>query len=153
MLHNSHVYAHPALTPYIQELIQVHASTLHAGSCDLPISQCKTSFASTCRELWFRASLAWQQILGDQSGNRNTLLVAHNAVNQALVATAIGLPPTYFRRLLQNNAATTVLDFQPTKDGPPRVNLDRLNQVRLPTQVRNVKRKEKKRLHLLASIQ
>lgn len=80
------------------------------------------------RELWFRASLAWQQILGDQSGNRNTLLVAHNAVNQALVATAIGLPPTYFRRLLQNNAATTVLDFQPTQDGPPRVNLDRLNQ-------------------------
>ena len=64
-------------------------------------------------------------------GNRNTLLVAHNAVNQALVATAIGLPPTYFRRLLQNNAATTVLDFQPNGDGPPRVNLDRLNQVSL----------------------
>ena len=98
-----------------------------------------------CRELWFRASIAWQQILGDQSGNRNTLLVAHNAVNQALVATAIGLPPTYFRRLLQNNAATTVLDFQPTQDGPPRVNLDRLNQVRLPTQLRNVERKEFKR--------
>ena len=81
------------------------------------------------RELWFRASLAWQQILGEMQGNRNTLLVAHNAVNQALVATAIGLPPTYFRRLLQNNAATTVLDFQPNGDGPPRVNLDRLNQV------------------------
>lgn len=86
-----------------------------------------------CRELWFRASLAWQQIFNDNSGNRNTLLVAHNAVNQALVATAIGLPPTYFRRLLQNNAATTVLDFQPTKDGPPRVYLDRLNQVKLLT--------------------
>ena len=85
-----------------------------------------------CRELWFRASLAWQDILGDKSGNRNTLLVAHNAVNQALVATAIGLPPTYFRRLLQNNAATTVLDFQPNGNGPPRVNLDRLNQVNHP---------------------
>lgn len=80
------------------------------------------------RELWFRASLAWQDILGNKRGNRNTLLVAHNAVNQALVATAIGLPPTYFRRLLQNNAATTVLDFQPNGDSPPRVNLDRLNQ-------------------------
>ena len=83
-----------------------------------------------CRELWFRASLAWQDILGDES-YRSSLVVAHNAVNQALVATAIGLPPTYFRRLLQNNAATTVLDFQPNGDGPPRVNLDRLNQVRL----------------------
>ena len=82
-----------------------------------------------CRELWFRASLAWQQVLADKSGHRNILVVAHNAVNQALVATAIGLPPTYFRRLLQNNAATTVLDFQPNGDGPPRVNLDRLNQV------------------------
>ncbi len=152
MLHNSHARAQLAVALYIQEPIQAHASTLHAGSCDLPISQCTASFAYMCRELWFRASLAWQQILGDQSGNRNTLLVAHNAVNQALVATAIGLPPTYFRRLLQNNAATTVLDFQPTKDGPPRVNLDRLNQVRQPTQLRNVERKEKKRLHLLASI-
>lgn len=84
------------------------------------------------RELWFRASLAWQQILEAKQGHRNILLVAHNAVNQALVATAIGLPPTYFRRLLQNNAATTVLDFQPNGDGPPRVNLDRLNQVGAP---------------------
>lgn len=84
------------------------------------------------RELWFRASLAWQQVLGAKQGHRNILLVAHNAVNQALVATAIGLPPTYFRRLLQNNAATTVLDFQPNGDGPPRVNLDRLNQVGAP---------------------
>ena len=74
--------------------------------------------------------MAWQDILGDKTGNRNTLLVAHNAVNQALVATAIGLPPTYFRRLLQNNAATTVLDFQPNGNGPPRVNLDRVDQVK-----------------------
>lgn len=87
------------------------------------------SICCECRELWFRASLAWQKVLADKSGHRNILVVAHNAVNQALVATAIGLPPTYFRRLLQNNAATTVLDFQPNGDGPPRVNLDRLNQV------------------------
>lgn len=82
-----------------------------------------------CRELWYRASLAWREILTSHDSAQSTLLVAHNAVNQALVATAIGLPPTYFRRLLQNNAATTVLDFQPSKDGPPRVNVDRLNQV------------------------
>lgn len=136
--HNPLAHAQLAEAVYPLELTQAYASTVHAGCCDLPSSRCIASLAYTCRELWFRASLAWQQILGDQSGNRNTLLVAHNAVNQALVATAIGLPPTYFRRLLQNNAATTVLDFQPTKDGPPRVNLDRLNQVSLPTQVRNI---------------
>lgn len=90
-----------------------------------------------CRELWYRASLAWREILTSHESAQSTLLVAHNAVNQALVATAIGLPPTYFRRLLQNNAATTVLDFQPNKDGPPRVNVDRLNQVHLLLRTRN----------------
>jgi probable phosphoglycerate mutase len=29
------------------------------------------------------------------------MVVAHNAVNQALIASALGLPPRYFRRLLQ----------------------------------------------------
>jgi broad specificity phosphatase PhoE len=29
------------------------------------------------------------------------MVVAHNAVNQALIGSALGLPPRYFRRLLQ----------------------------------------------------
>ncbi len=33
---------------------------------------------------------------------------------QALVATALGLPCTYFRRLLQNNAAMSCLLIKPT---------------------------------------
>jgi probable phosphoglycerate mutase len=78
------------------------------------------------RELWFRASLAWQSILnpGPQEGEaapssssssgggggsgseqqqdwRCALVVAHNAVNQALIGSALGLPPKFFRRLLQ----------------------------------------------------
>lgn len=81
------------------------------------------------RELWYRASIAWQQILGAQQNAQCTLVVAHNAVNQAMIATAMGLDPLYFRRLLQSNAATSVLDFVPTMFGPPRVTLDRLNQV------------------------
>lgn len=49
---------------------------------------------------------------------------------QALICTAINFPVSGFRRLLQSNAATTVLDFQPSADSqPPRVTLDRLNQV------------------------
>ena len=35
------------------------------------------------RELWFRASLAWQTILGQSHSNASCILVvAHNAVNQ-----------------------------------------------------------------------
>ena len=40
------------------------------------------------RELWARARSCWNKILVHES--RSVLVVAHNAVNQALVATAIG---------------------------------------------------------------
>lgn len=81
------------------------------------------------RELWYRASLAWGEVLGCE-GVRSALIVAHNAVNQALLATALGLPPAFFRRLTQTNAATSVLDFQPNGDAPPTLTVDRINQVR-----------------------
>eukprot|EP00198_Chlamydomonas_reinhardtii_P012884 XP_001702221.1 phosphoglycerate mutase [Chlamydomonas reinhardtii] len=110
------------------------------------------------RELWYRGSLAWQSLLQPQpataseagsssSGSsssssnggggaaggapaRQLLVVAHNAINQGLVATALGLPPQYFRRLPQNNAALSVLDFTPaTATGSaPHVTLSCLNQ-------------------------
>jgi 2-carboxy-D-arabinitol-1-phosphatase len=41
------------------------------------------------RELWERARNCWTKILTHDS--RSILVVAHNAVNQALVATAIGI--------------------------------------------------------------
>ena len=37
--------------------------------------------SAVCRELWYRASLAWQDILTRDDGS-TILLVAHNAVNQ-----------------------------------------------------------------------
>lgn len=72
--------------------------------------------------------MAWQDILG-QEDVRSTLVVAHNAVNQALLNTVLGLPPDFFRRLLQSNGATSVIDFQPNGDGPPTCTIDRINQV------------------------
>jgi len=58
------------------------------------------------------------------------LVVAHNAVNQALVGSALGLGPEHFRRLLQSNGGATVVDFWPGTDGgaPARASLDRLNE-------------------------
>lgn len=84
-------------------------------------------------ELWHRASMAWHQILQDEQVLSCALVVAHNAVNQALVGTATGIGPQFFRRLLQSNAASTVLDFVPRLGGgPPVVTIDRLNQVLFP---------------------
>lgn len=86
-------------------------------------------------ELWHRASMAWQEILLDDEVQSCALVVAHNAVNQALVGTAAGIGPEFFRRLLQSNAASTVLDFVPRQSGgPPVVTIDRLNQVLQTTQ-------------------
>lgn len=90
----------------------------------------QTTVQAPCafRELWYRASKAWHAILDTPDDCNSLLVVAHNAVNQALIATALGLPATYFRRLLQSNAAVSVLDLQPTLAVNPRVTVDRLNQ-------------------------
>lgn len=79
------------------------------------------------RELWSRAGSCWNGVLAHESNS--VLVVAHNAVNQALVSTAIGLGTEYFRRLLQSNCGVSVLDFIPRADGgSPHVCLNRLNQ-------------------------
>ena len=147
-----------------------------------------------CRELWYRASMAWQHILASPAVS--PLVVAHNAVNQvptqhslrklcvqptvrvtelavllscehisqhnishskapalalptsvklkdlnafrgcrlppqALIGTAIGLPPEAFRLLLQSNGATTAICFAPAADGgaPAEAVVDHINQV------------------------
>uniref|UniRef100_A0A1J3GU85 2-carboxy-D-arabinitol-1-phosphatase n=1 Tax=Noccaea caerulescens TaxID=107243 RepID=A0A1J3GU85_NOCCA len=79
------------------------------------------------RELWSRARSCWTGILAHES--KSVLVVAHNAVNQALLGTAIGLGAEYFRSLLQSNCGVSVLDFTPRADGgSPHVCLNRLNQ-------------------------
>ncbi|KAF3782062.1 2-carboxy-D-arabinitol-1-phosphatase [Nymphaea thermarum] len=79
------------------------------------------------RELWERARNSWNKIL--RHDGPSILVVAHNAVNQALVATAIGLGTEYFRVLLQSNCGVSVLDFTPSPGrGSPHIRLNRLNQ-------------------------
>jgi broad specificity phosphatase PhoE len=56
------------------------------------------------------------------------LVVAHNAINQGLLGTALGLPPSFFRCFVQSNAAFTVVDFQPNGAAPPRATLERMNR-------------------------
>ena len=66
-------------------------------------------------------------------------LLDRPAVNQALLCTALGLPPSFFRRFSQSNAAFTVLDFEYAGGAgsqraalPPRVRIERMNQVGAP---------------------
>ncbi|AQK57377.1 putative 2-carboxy-D-arabinitol-1-phosphatase [Zea mays] len=84
------------------------------------------------QELWDRARSCWERILAHRG--KSVLVVAHNAVNQALVATSLGLGAEHFRILLQSNCGASVLDFTPRAGGgPPTVCLNRLNQYRPQT--------------------
>ncbi|KAL3718250.1 hypothetical protein ACJRO7_003394 [Eucalyptus globulus] len=100
------------------------------------------------RELWQRARDCWNKILAHES--RSVLVVAHNAVNQALVATAIGLGTEYFRILLQSNCGVSVLDFTPgAEGGSPFICLNRLNQTPASPVAAGAGRKTSKRIILI----
>ena len=67
-------------------------------------------------DLWERAAAAWGADVLPQRESvlaaspppiTRRLVVAHNAVNQALIGTALGLPPSSFRRVVQGNGCAT----------------------------------------------
>lgn len=62
------------------------------------------------RALWEQATQFWQSLLAEQAG-RTLLVVAHSAVNRALVGSAIGLGPESLNRLYQANGGISVLNF------------------------------------------
>ncbi|KAI5666567.1 hypothetical protein M9H77_16420 [Catharanthus roseus] len=102
-----------------------YGSAYHQWQTDAPNFNIDGHFP--VRELWERARNCWNKILTHDS--RSILVVAHNAVNQALVATAIGLGTEYFRVLLQSNCGVSVLDFTPQPEGSsPNICVNRLNQ-------------------------
>ena len=62
------------------------------------------------REIWERAATFWQEILEKHKG-QTILLVAHSAINRALVGSAIGLGPESLNSMGQSNCAINVLNF------------------------------------------
>lgn len=63
------------------------------------------------RELWYRASIVWNTLF--EKSEENILLVAHSAINQAMIHTVLGLSPVFFRRIVQSNASLSRLEFLP----------------------------------------
>jgi probable phosphoglycerate mutase len=78
------------------------------------------------RELWERGAKCWEEVL--RADGEDILVVAHNAVIQAMIANALGLPPEYFRRLEQSNCGLTAFAFEPAGG----VELLKLNQTPAP---------------------
>ncbi|MEM6251419.1 MAG: histidine phosphatase family protein [Cyanobacteria bacterium P01_D01_bin.156] len=62
------------------------------------------------RAVWQQAEKFWKWLLEHHQG-QTLLLVAHSAINRALVGTAIGLGPEALNRMYQSNCSVSVLNF------------------------------------------
>ncbi|MBD2259935.1 histidine phosphatase family protein [Pseudanabaena sp. FACHB-2040] len=62
------------------------------------------------REVHQQAERFWQHLLAHHAG-QTVLVIAHSAINRALIATAIGLGPAGHNSLHQANCAISVLNF------------------------------------------
>ena len=76
------------------------------------------------QQVWDRVVEAWQQILAETpaSGSERpvtTLVVAHDAVNKALLCYLAGLSPAHFWTFKQGNGSVTVIDYPYGSGGSP----------------------------------
>ncbi|MEO1591256.1 MAG: histidine phosphatase family protein [Cyanobacteria bacterium J06632_22] len=63
------------------------------------------------RAVWEQAKAFWQQLLAEHAG-KTVLLVAHSAINRALIGSAVGMGPEGLNRLYQMNCCVNVLNFE-----------------------------------------
>lgn len=72
------------------------------------------------RDVYQQAERFWQMLL-ERHGGQTILVVAHSAINRALISTAIGLGPEHFNNLYQANCNISVLNFPGNWDTPAQV--------------------------------
>lgn len=85
------------------------------------------SGAFPIRDLWSRAGDVWQQVLSDVEAeegqgdralltSRRHLITGHNGINQALLATALGMGSEAFRKLEFQNCAVAEVAWNPGEE-------------------------------------
>ncbi len=71
-------------------------------------------------DVWTRVVAAWQKWVQSYHQQPVTVLVvAHDAVNKAIIAQLFNLPPEHFWNFKQGNGAVTVIDYPHGIDTPP----------------------------------
>ncbi|MBE9155490.1 histidine phosphatase family protein [Nodosilinea sp. LEGE 06152] len=73
-------------------------------------------------QVWLRSIAAWKEIVAAHSGGdtvQTVLVVAHDAVNKALLCHVLGLGPESFWRFKQGNGAVSVIDYPDGIDSAP----------------------------------
>lgn len=72
------------------------------------------------QQVWERGRRAWESIVLKYSKEPKTILVvAHDAINKAILCQLFGLGPEHFWNFKQGNGAVTVVDYPKGADGYP----------------------------------
>jgi phosphoserine phosphatase len=64
------------------------------------------------------ARIFWRELLSSHSGG-TILVVAHNGINRALIATALEISPAYYQSIQQSNCGISVINFGTSPVSPP----------------------------------
>ncbi len=70
-------------------------------------------------DVWNRSIPAWQAIVESTPPNTTCLVVAHDAINKAVMCHLFGLGPEHFWNFKQGNGSVTVIDYPHGADGWP----------------------------------
>ena len=69
------------------------------------------------QQVWTRAIADWREIVKSVSGTG--IVVAHDAINKAILCHLFGLEPEHFWKFKQGNGAVSVIDYPQGPDGLP----------------------------------
>ncbi|MEB3343274.1 histidine phosphatase family protein [Okeania sp.] len=69
------------------------------------------------QQVWERAMVTWNEIVRSVSGVG--IVVAHDAINKAILCQLFGLEPEHFWNFKQGNGAVSVIDYPQGPDGLP----------------------------------
>jgi len=71
------------------------------------------------QQVWERGMAAWNEIVKSAPPNSIGLVVAHDAINKAVLCQLFGLYPEHFWKFKQGNCAVTVIDYPKGLKGKP----------------------------------
>ncbi|MCS5692710.1 histidine phosphatase family protein [Cyanobium sp. FGCU-6] len=75
----------------------------------------------TIHDVWRRSLTSWEQIAAGLDERETALVVAHDAVNKAILCALLGLSPGDIWAVKQGNGGVTVIDYPRGISGPPLV--------------------------------
>jgi len=70
------------------------------------------------QQVWERAMATWQRIVVSLAAGETALVVAHDAVNKAILCALLGLTPGDIWAIKQGNGGVTVIDYPQGGNGP-----------------------------------